>query len=147
MDVMISMLATLVHNTNSGGRMKTKITGRSMKHKDSGFTQTAMLLHRKHLAAIESFALNVKKVIATNAIFSQTMRRKYIRISPLCMGDIIIEILIMNDYWKLYILHNIFEPPPPPPIQFWNNFCVCTSNLSNPRMFAWIKRTIFFLEI
>jgi len=45
MDAMIFMSATVAHNIKSGRWIKIKITGRSMKHKDSGFVQTAMLLH------------------------------------------------------------------------------------------------------
>jgi len=79
--------------------MKIKITGRSMKRKDLDFAQTAVLLHTEYLAAIESFVLYVKKVTATLAIFSQTLKLKYIRISTRFMVDILIEILKMNNNW------------------------------------------------
>ena len=79
-DAMTSMLGTLAHNTNSGRQMKIKITERSMKHKDSGFAQIAVLLHTEYLAAIESFVLYVKKVTATHAIFLQTLKQKFMRI-------------------------------------------------------------------
>ena len=92
MDVMTSMSATVAHNTNSGRWIKIKITGRSMKHKDSDFAQTVALLHLEFLAAIESLVLNVKKVTATNAIFLQTQLPKSTRISPPSMGDTVIEI-------------------------------------------------------
>jgi len=93
MDVMTSMSEKLAHYTKSGRWMKINNTGKSMKHKDSGFAQTVMLLHLEYLAATESLVLNVKKVIATNAIFSQKLLLKSTRISTLYMGDIIIEIL------------------------------------------------------
>jgi len=107
MDVMTSMSTKLAHNTKSGRWMKIINTGRSMKHKDSGFVQTAMLLQREQKVVIESLVLNVKKVTASLANFLQTLRMKSMSISMKSMEDILIEILKMFNNWAVIYAKNL----------------------------------------